>query len=306
MKGANRNDAFSLVELLVVMGIISVLAGLAVPAYINNRSHAYAMKCQANLRGIGLGMAQYSNTWGGWMPYALDNNVKQTAKNGKAVRWKYELSYFMGNYSLEAYRAHSYPLHPAFFDPIKGKGEGNYFISAAQFGESIWLYGTVPAAITGNYNNAAMGWYPYSQWTTKTVKGPNNTTRVQVRVQDYPTGYMFFGSWKSPETAAFITEAANPTLQRGYARDPVTKTVNVDYRHDGKANVLFLDCHMVEFGENDKSLYADPNGKMPGGCFDSKTLESPNMWQVPPALKGPTYVPPPPALDAQRFVLNIK
>ena len=292
MKGANRNDAFSLVELLVVMGIISVLAGLAVPAYINNRSHAYAMKCQANLRGIGLGMAQYSNTWGGWMPYALDNNVKQTAKNGKAVRWKYELSYFMGNYSLEAYRAHSYPLHPAFFDPIKGKGEGNYFISAAQFGESIWLFGYVPAAMKGgNYSDKTEGWYPYFEWKDKWITGPKGEMRLEERREEYPKGYMFYATWRAPETAAIITEGVNPKMQRGYARDIKTKAINVEYRHNGKANVLFLDCHVREFDQNDKSLYAEPNGKMPGGCFDLKVLDSANMGQEPPTLKGTKYGP---------------
>lgn len=286
MKQSHKENGFSLVEVLVVMGIIMMLAGLALPIYHKYRAYAYSLKCQANLRCIGVAMAAYQGDWHGWFPYALDNFVRQTDKQGKAVRWKYELSYYMGNYTIESRRGKTYPLHPAFVDPIKGKGEGNYFISSAHFGERIWIYGDVPAAYTGNYGSTVQGWYPYTEWTNKEVNGRVVTNPI------CPKGYMFFGSWKSPETAAVVTDAASPTLQRGYAYDAVKKVVNVDYRHNGKANVLFLDGHVQEFGETDKNLYADPKGAKPGGYFDKKVLESINMWQEPPTLKGPKYLPP--------------
>ncbi|HUW29994.1 MAG TPA: hypothetical protein VM223_00120, partial [Planctomycetota bacterium] len=94
----------------------------------------------------------------------------------------------------------------------------------------------------------------------------------EARIEVKPIGYMPYSSWRSPEQSAIVTEAIDPKMQRGYARDAKTKDVTIDYRHAGKANVLFLDCHIIEFDRGDTSLYLEPNGRT-GGLFDKKLLE---------------------------------
>lgn len=49
-----RTLAFTLVEVLVVIAIISLLAGLAAPAFQGMILKARSMKCAANLRSIGI------------------------------------------------------------------------------------------------------------------------------------------------------------------------------------------------------------------------------------------------------------
>ena len=60
--------AFTIVELVAVIGVIMLLLGLAVPAISMVREEARSTSCRSSLRQIGLGLAAYRTNIGDRIP----------------------------------------------------------------------------------------------------------------------------------------------------------------------------------------------------------------------------------------------
>jgi prepilin-type N-terminal cleavage/methylation domain-containing protein/prepilin-type processing-associated H-X9-DG protein len=63
-----RSSAFTLVELLVVIGIIAVLVSLLMPVLAKVRESAKQVTCSSNLRALGTAMLMYANDNDGFLP----------------------------------------------------------------------------------------------------------------------------------------------------------------------------------------------------------------------------------------------
>src|ERR1039457_1079676 len=72
MKNMHKeNEAFTLIELIVVMAIIAILAASLLPALARTRTQALRISCANNLKQVGLGFRTFANDNNGNMPMTL-------------------------------------------------------------------------------------------------------------------------------------------------------------------------------------------------------------------------------------------
>src|SRR5688572_14076213 len=84
---AHRKHGFTLVELLVVIGIIAVLIAILLPALRKARQAAVTAACLSNLRQIGMAFHIYANDSKGWLPSPGPNRDFRLKPGSISLTW---------------------------------------------------------------------------------------------------------------------------------------------------------------------------------------------------------------------------
>ena len=69
------HKGFTLIELMVVIAIIAVLAGLLLPALAKSKSKAIQINCLSNMKQMGVGLLLYSEDFNGQLPGNFHHNT---------------------------------------------------------------------------------------------------------------------------------------------------------------------------------------------------------------------------------------
>src|SRR3954470_16817723 len=126
-----QRRAFSLVELMVVVGIIAILIGLLLPALTRAKAQANSVACKSNLRQLGIMMQTYVNDNGGWLfpvgPEGPDGQPTTLGTNKPPhERWPI----YMHFSELRPAMSNPLPYDPSLYDGMAGNVEPPGFPAA--------------------------------------------------------------------------------------------------------------------------------------------------------------------------------
>jgi prepilin-type N-terminal cleavage/methylation domain-containing protein/prepilin-type processing-associated H-X9-DG protein len=224
--GQSAARGFTLVELLVVVAILAVLAGLIAPSLAGARRAAATSACASNLRQLALANHAYAAGHGTFVAAASDI-------------WSSNLQRWHGarSKSSQAFDAARGPLAdyvdergwikqcPAFRNPDPGfeAGCGGYGYNAAGVGSQAYLVGT--------YRGAASGMAP------EQIADPAGTVMFADTA---------FAETKKGRTRLLEYSFAEPYLLIADNRpsEAYPAMPSLHFRHDGHANVAWADGHV--------------------------------------------------------------
>ncbi|HEX8372367.1 MAG TPA: prepilin-type N-terminal cleavage/methylation domain-containing protein [Chthoniobacterales bacterium] len=211
--------AFTLIELLVVISIIAVLAAILLPVISRSQEGARSVKCQANLKQIGVALTLFTNENNNILPNSSYGGAAAESNSGNAYKW------------MDAIFPYA-PNEKIFLCPSDTGAKYTYAKKLG--GRTSTDYGSY--GLNGAYRDAGDGQTPpRSAAYTVTrlhLEEPSTTVWVTDTNNRQESNGSFGFSWANA--------GANPSITSGEPRQ-LEKIIE---RHRGTTNALFCDGHV--------------------------------------------------------------
>lgn len=235
-----RQQAFTLIELLTVIVIISVLAVVSFAGLGFLKDIAQKTKCGSNLRVLGIAHTMYMNENNGtFVPFA------RNTREGKV--WYFGLE--SESAAAEGERLLNQESGP--LAPYLEEAGGIEVCGSFNYGSAVWK---------PKFKGASWG-YGYN-W--RLGGGPSGRNVKHITDLDSPSKIIVFGDCAQANTFQPPASPDNPMLEEFYIINETFRTIH--FRHGRKANILFADGHveamLMEPGTEDLRLKSERLGRV--------------------------------------------